>query len=101
MDNFELKLRKSLIKNHLFITWYHLYFRSEATEIVNDGEIIHIPKPKPTLSTIEENIAFELALSSENTGTIRKLPIKIDDVIDALRVSSIHNISNDIFLLYI
>lgn len=67
---------------------YNFNDKCEATEIVNDGEIIHIPKSKPLLSAIEENIAFELALSSENTGTIRKLPIKIDDVIDALRVHS-------------
>lgn len=62
---------------------------SEATEIVDNEEFIHVPKRKLVLSEVEENIAFELALSSKNTQTIRKLPIKVDDVIDALTVSFI------------
>ncbi|XP_065226904.1 transcriptional adapter 1-like [Planococcus citri] len=60
--------------------------RCEATEIVNHDECVHVPKIKPMLSEMEEKIAFELALSSENTQAIRRSPVNIDDVINALKV---------------
>lgn len=85
---------------------------SEATEVVDNDDCVHVPKPKPILSEIEESIAFELALTSENTQIIRKSPITIDDVIDALKVCFLNSLNNficnlhnhvcfNIFLLYV